>query len=105
MAENPEELEEARPPRGHVRVVYLGPVVAGVAGVLVAGVVAWSLRARRATTRRLVALTARLDDEAIELAWRGGVERTLAGLEQAADTAVASLGEARLTRDRLDRAL
>jgi hypothetical protein len=26
MAVAPEELEEQRPPRGHVRVVYLGPV-------------------------------------------------------------------------------
>lgn len=26
MAEAPEELEEQRAPRGHVRVVYLGPV-------------------------------------------------------------------------------
>ncbi len=26
MAQAPEELEEAQPPRGHVRVVYLGPV-------------------------------------------------------------------------------
>lgn len=26
MAQNPEELEEQRAPRGHVRIVYLGPV-------------------------------------------------------------------------------
>ena len=26
MAVAPEELEEQRPPRGHVRVIYLGPV-------------------------------------------------------------------------------
>lgn len=26
MAQNPEELEEERAPRGHVRIVYLGPV-------------------------------------------------------------------------------
>jgi hypothetical protein len=26
VAQNPEELEEERAPRGHVRIVYLGPV-------------------------------------------------------------------------------
>ncbi len=26
MAQNPEEVEEQRAPRGHVRIVYLGPV-------------------------------------------------------------------------------
>jgi hypothetical protein len=26
VAQNPEELEEQRAPRGHVRIVYLGPV-------------------------------------------------------------------------------
>ncbi|HUQ63525.1 MAG TPA: hypothetical protein VM121_07220 [Acidimicrobiales bacterium] len=26
MAQNPEEVEEQRAPRGHIRIVYLGPV-------------------------------------------------------------------------------
>jgi two-component system sensor histidine kinase SenX3 len=75
-----------------------------VAAVLVV-VLLWVARARRASVRRVVALTARLGEEGLELSGRGGMDRTLSQLERAAGTAMARFDEARQAHDRLQLAL
>ncbi len=62
-------------------------------------------RARRANVRRVVALSARLGEGGLELEGRGSLERTLARLERAAETAMARFDEAKQAHERLQLAL
>ncbi|HVM14731.1 MAG TPA: hypothetical protein VM287_10440, partial [Egibacteraceae bacterium] len=64
-------------------------IAAGAAAFLLIVALLWARRSRRSTVRRVVALTARMGDEGLELEGRGGLERTLSRLERAAGVAVA----------------
>jgi two-component system sensor histidine kinase SenX3 len=75
------------------------------AGVLLLAVLFLTWRSRRATTRRLMALAARMDEEGLELEGRAGLERTLSQLERATSTAMTKVGDARQAEERLQRAL
>jgi two-component system sensor histidine kinase SenX3 len=87
--------------------VELGaPAVAAIAaGFLLLIVLFLWRRSRRATVRRVVALTARLGDEGLELEGRGGFERTMSRLERAVSTAQSRVGEAKQAQERLALAL
>jgi two-component system sensor histidine kinase SenX3 len=63
------------------------------------------IRTRRAVARRIVSLIARMGDDRLELEGKGGLERGLSRLERAVSTAIARLGDARLSQDRLRLAL
>ena len=86
----------------------MGPTVVVVAVaaavLLVAGF--WVWRSRRTTARRLGVLAARLsDDQSGELVGGGRIDRALTNVERVAESAVTERGNARLARDRLERAL
>ena len=87
----------------------IGPtgVVAAVAGGVFVVAVVWLWLSRRSISRRLGVLAARLADETGEngLVGGGGIDGNLSRLERLAETAVTERGNARLARDRLERAL
>ncbi len=87
----------------------IGPtgVVAAVAGAVFLVAAAWLWLSRRGIARRLGVLAARLADETGEhgLVGGGGIDRNLSQLERLAEIAVTERGNARLARDRLERAL
>jgi len=81
-------------------------VVAAVAGAVVLFGAFWFWRSRRHTARRLGVLVARLsDDQGGGLVGGGRTDRILTQLERVAESAVTHRGNARLARDRLERAL
>jgi two-component system sensor histidine kinase SenX3 len=75
------------------------------AAVLVLVLLVWAIRSRRAISRRVMALAARMSEEGLELEGRGGVERTLSQLERATSTAMAKVGDAQQAQQRLQLAL
>jgi two-component system sensor histidine kinase SenX3 len=79
-------------------------VVAVAAGVVVLAV-AWALLSRRATARRLAALTARMGESDLQFGGRAGLETGLAKLERVVDTTVAVASEARSGQSLLEQAL
>jgi two-component system, OmpR family, sensor histidine kinase SenX3 len=82
------------------------PTVAVVAAaVVVVGFVVLARRSRRATVRRVLALSARMGDEGLELEGRGGIERSLARLERTAGASMSRADDARQGRDRMELAL
>ncbi len=88
----------------------VGPtaIVAAVAGALFLVAAVWLWVSRRNIARRLGVLAARLADETGEstgLTGGGGIDGNLSRLERLAETAVTDRGNARLARDRLERAL
>ena len=87
--------------------VELGPaeIVAGAAILLLLVAMVLARRGRRATVRRVVALSTRMGDEGLELEGRGGLERSLARLERTAGTAMAKVGDAKQAHDRMRLAL
>src|SRR5437870_5057937 len=78
-------------------------VIAG-AGGLVLLVLAWTVATRVATGRRIRAIALRLGADAHEGVGRG-IERKLVRLEHTAEDAMARVGDAGVTADRLARAL
>ncbi|MDQ6910354.1 MAG: ATP-binding protein [Actinomycetota bacterium] len=60
---------------------------------------------RRAITRRVATLAARLGDNSDALTAKGGTEASLSRLERAADAMTTELAEARVGRSRLEQAL
>ncbi len=62
-------------------------------------------RSRKATVRRLVALSARLGEEDLALEGRGGLERTFSRVERVAGTAMARVADAKQAEDRMRLAL
>jgi two-component system sensor histidine kinase SenX3 len=83
-------------------------IVAAVAGALFLVAAVWLWISRRNIARRLGVLAARLADETGEsngLTGGGGIDGNLSRLERLAETAVTERGNARLARDRLERAL
>jgi two-component system sensor histidine kinase SenX3 len=87
--------------------VTLGPwalATIGVSFVLLV-VLVWGRRSRKATIRRVVALSARMGDEGLELDGRGGLERTLSRLERAVEAAMAKVGDAKQAEDRMELSL
>ncbi len=85
----------------------LGPaeIVAGAATLVLVVVLFWTWRARRSTVRRVVALSARMGEEGLELEGRGGLERTLSLLERGVGVAMARVEDAQQARDRMRLAL
>ncbi len=79
-------------------------VVAVAAGVVLLAV-AWALLTRRATARRLAALTARMGESDLQFGGRAGLETGLAKLERVVDTTVAIANEARSGQSLLEQAL
>src|SRR5689334_20007683 len=79
-------------------------VVAVAAGVVLIAVV-WALLTRRATARRLAALTARMGESDLQFGGRAGLETGLAKLERVVDTTVAVASEARSGQALLEQAL
>jgi two-component system sensor histidine kinase SenX3 len=71
--------------------------------VLVLGA-AW-MRSRRSLVRRLESVGARLDDRTVPVDGRGGFERTIDGLERAAERFHLRIDEARADRNRLSGAM
>ena len=80
-------------------------IAAVVAGVLLALVILLARRSRRAVVRRVMALSARMGDQNLELEGRGGLERTMSALERATGAAMSGLAEARQAQDRMRLAL
>jgi two-component system sensor histidine kinase SenX3 len=79
-------------------------VVAVAAGIVLVAVV-WALLTRRATARRLAALTARMGESDLQFGGRAGLETGLAKLERVVDTTVAVASEARSGQSLLEQAL
>src|SRR5215216_1806120 len=79
-------------------------VVAVAAGVVLVAL-AWVLLSRRATARRLAALTARMGESDLQFGGRAGLETGLAKLERVVDTTVAVASEARSAQALLEQAL
>ncbi len=80
-------------------------VVVAVAAGLVLLAVVWALTTRRATARRLAALTARMGESDLQFGGRAGLETGLAKLERVVDTTVAVASEARSGQSLLEQAL
>ncbi|MGH9224328.1 MAG: sensor histidine kinase [Acidimicrobiales bacterium] len=80
-------------------------IVAGVAIFLLLVTLAFARRSLRSTVRRVVALSARMGDEGLELEGRGGLERSLSRLERTAGTAMSKVGDAKQAQDRMQLAL
>ena len=80
-------------------------IAAGVASLLLVVAVFWTWKARRSTVRRVVALSARMGEEGLELEGRGGLERSLSRLERSAGVAMARVEDAHQARDRMRLAL
>ena len=74
-------------------------------GVLLLVVLLWAVRTRRGTNRRLLALSARMSEEGLELEGGGGLEHALSHLERATSTAMARVGDAHQAEHRLRLAL
>ncbi|MFP5317424.1 MAG: sensor histidine kinase [Acidimicrobiia bacterium] len=85
----------------------LGPaeIAAAVAVLLLLVVLFWTRRTRRATVRRVVALSARMGEEGLELEGRGGLERTLSRLERGVGVAMAKVEDSGQAQDRMRLAL
>ena len=81
-----------------------GLVVAVAAG-LVLVVIGWALLTRRATARRLGALTARMGESDLQFGGRAGLETGLAKLERVVDSTVAVASEARAAQALMEEAL
>lgn len=79
-------------------------VVAVAAGVVLLALV-WVLRSRRATARRLAALTARMGESDLQFGGRAGLETGLAKLERVVDSTVAVASEARSAQALMEEAL
>jgi two-component system sensor histidine kinase SenX3 len=73
--------------------------------VLLLVVLVWARRSRKATIRRVVALSARMGEEGLELDGRGGLERTMSRLERAVESAMGKIGDATQAEDRMELAL
>ncbi|MDQ3978870.1 MAG: ATP-binding protein [Actinomycetota bacterium] len=73
-------------------------------GVILLVVLFWTVRTRRATNRRLMALAARMSEEGLELEGKGGLEKTLSHLERATSTAMAKVADADQAEQRLQLA-
>jgi two-component system sensor histidine kinase SenX3 len=80
-------------------------VVVGVAAGIVLLAIVWVLRSRRATARRLAALTARMGESDLQFGGRAGLETGLAKLERVVDSTVAVASEARSSQSLLEEAL
>jgi len=80
-------------------------VVAAAAVLLVVVMLFWARRARRSTVRRVVALSARMGEEGLELEGRGGLERSLSRLERGVGVAMARVEDAQQAQDRMRLAL
>jgi two-component system sensor histidine kinase SenX3 len=80
-------------------------VAIGVLGVALVGVVVWTVTWRRALSRRLGVLAARLDYDGGALSDGQGVEATLTALERAADEAALRVDRTTSTAERLAQAL
>jgi two-component system sensor histidine kinase SenX3 len=81
-------------------------LIAAVAAGLLLLVVLWrSRRSRKATVRRIVALSARLGEEDLALDGRGGLERTFSQLERMASTAMSKVADAKQAEERMRLAL
>ena len=79
-------------------------VVAVAAGIVLVAVV-WALLSRRATARRLAALTARMGESDLQFGGRAGLETGLAKLERVVDSTVAVASEARSAQALMEGAL
>ena len=79
-------------------------VVAVAAGVVLL-VVLWALLSRRATARRLAALTARMGESDLQFGGRAGLETGLAKLERVVDSTVAVASEARSAESLMEQAM
>jgi two-component system sensor histidine kinase SenX3 len=80
-------------------------VVVSVAAVVVVLAVVWALLSRRATARRLAALTARMGESDLQFGGRAGLETGLAKLERVVDSTVAVASEAQSAHSLLEEAL
>jgi two-component system sensor histidine kinase SenX3 len=80
-------------------------IAAVVAVVLLLVVLLLAWRSRRAVVRRVLALTARMGDQNLELEGRGGLERTMSALERATGSAMSGVAEAKQAEDRMRLAL
>jgi len=80
-------------------------VVVAVAAAVVLLAVVWALLTRRATARRLAALTARMGESDLQFGGRAGLETGLAELERVVDTTVAVASEAQSAHSLLEEAL
>ena len=85
----------------------LGPaeIAAAAAVLLLVVVLFWTRRARRSVVRRIVALSARMGEDGLELEGRGGMERTLSRLERGVGVAMARVEDAQQAQDRMRLAL
>src|SRR5688572_12587030 len=79
-------------------------VIAVAAGLMLV-VVVWALLSRRATARRLAALTARMGESDLQFGGRAGLETGLAKLERVVDSTVAVASEARSGQALMEQAL
>jgi two-component system sensor histidine kinase SenX3 len=79
-------------------------VVAVAAGIVLV-VIVWALLTRRATARRLAALTARMGESDLQFGGRAGLETGLAKLERVVDSTVAVASEARSAESLMEQAL
>jgi len=79
-------------------------VVAVAAGIVLVALV-WVLLSRRATARRLAALTARMGESDLQFGGRAGLETGLAKLERVVDSTVAVASEARSAQALMEEAL
>ena len=79
-------------------------VVAVAAGIVLV-VVVWAFLSRRATARRLAALTARMGESDLQFGGRAGLETGLAKLERVVDSTVAVASEARSAESLMEQAL
>lgn len=70
-----------------------------------AAVLISTLRSRRATVRRIHALSARMNEDGASMSEGGGIEESLADLEKMVDATVTAVGEARVARKRLEEVL
>ena len=80
-------------------------VVVAVAAAVVLVAFLWVLLSRRATARRLAALTARMGESDLQFGGRAGLETGLAKLERVVDSTVSVASEARAGKSLLEQAL
>jgi two-component system sensor histidine kinase SenX3 len=80
-------------------------VVVAVAAAVVLIALVWALRSKRATARRLAALTARMGESDLQFGGRAGLETGLAKLERVVDSTVAVASEARSAQALMEEAL
>src|SRR5437588_749966 len=102
MAQAPEELsEEPQPPRGHVRVVYLGPVAPHWQVVSDFG----DRNVIEELSQRILARLLLLPPHDPQFGGRAGLESGLAKLERVVDSTVAVASEANSARSLMEEAL